>query len=825
VLNLPGRCEIAAAIKETQVSLVGTAIQDLRYAMRMLRRNPMFAGVAILTLALGIGPTSIIFSIVDRVLLQPLPFHDPDRLVYVWGRLTGIGLVRDQNGVSPPEYADVRARTRVFADVAAEDSGSLTLTAGGEPERLNASFVTASFFPLLGVPPSTGRAFTADEDQPGHSDVVVISDGLWKRRFASDFRIIGRRLRLDGVPRTVVGVMPSGFELFGHADIWLPIAFTADQLSENQRGSHYLNIIARLRKGVGLPQMQSDLDRIAVQLFGEHPTDYPTDSGWGIRAAALADELTYDTRPVMFMLAGAVSLLLWIACANVANLMLARTAARGREMAVRTALGAVRGRLLRQLLTESALIAIAAGFLGLMIAVWSGAMLPRFLPSLPPVRLEARVLGFTFLASITTSLLFGMLPAFEASRSGETTHRVAGGRRARRLRNLVVISEIALSLVLLTGSGLLIKSFVRLLAVDPGFNPHNVLTMNLTLPDTRYSTKHEAAQFYRRAMANVKATPGVNVAGFISHLPLGGRGSSGCIDIQEHPSDPSKKCPEADRRPVTADYFRAMGIPLVAGRYFDAEDDSSETPRVAIVDDMLAAQFWPGQDPIGKRIKNGDHSSDRPWLEVVGVVRHVRSHDLAASSRIQIYWPYSQEPWSAGSLVVHTRLSNPAELTRSVERAIHTVDPDLAVYGVRTMDEVVSQSVAQRKITMVLLLAFAIMAVILSSVGIFGVLAYGVAQRSREFGIRMAVGACAANVVIMVGAEAAVLALVGIAGGALAALGLARLASSLLFGISPWDPTVFAVAALIVGSVAMLASVAPARRAASVDPTTALRQE
>jgi predicted permease len=808
-----------------RINFIDGLLRDLQYAGRMMQRNPVFTGIAILTLALGIGPTSIIFSVVDTALLKPLPFHDPDRLLSVWGRLTGIGLLRDQNGVSPPEYTDLCVRNRVLEGAAAHDTGSLTLTGDGEPERIEAAFVTASFFPLLGVQPAMGRAFTADEDRPDRSDVVVISHDIWQSRFGADLHIIGRRLRLDGVTRTVIGVMPAGFELFGHADLWAPLAFTADQLSENQRGSHYLNVIARLKKGVSFSEMQSNLDQIADQLLREHPAHYHVESGWGIRAASLAGELTYDTRPVMLMLAGAVSLLLWIACANVANLLLARGSARQREMTVRSALGAGRARLLRQLFTENTLIAIAAGILGVAIAWWSGTALPRYLPTLPKVQLDGRVAAFAFLISLLTSLLFGILPAFEASRPSEATFRVAGSRRSRRMHSVVVVSEIALSLVLLTGAGLLIKSFVRLLSVDPGFNPQGVLTVNVTLPETRYSKDQEAAMFYRRAIDNVKAVPGVDAAGFVSHLPLGGRGSSGCIDVQDHPSDPSKKCPEADRRPVTADYFRAMGIPLIKGRYFDSRDDAEETPRVAIVDETLAAQFWPGEDPIGKRIKTGHSSSKRPWLEVVGVVRHVRSRDLAAASRIQVYWPYSQGPWPFGALVVRTRLGNPKALTRAVEAGIHAADAEMAVYGVRTMDEVIARSVAQRKIAMTLLFAFSTVAVLLAAIGVYGVLAYSVSQRSREIGIRMAVGARAVDVAGMIAGDVARLALAGIAAGALTALGLARLTSSLLYGVSYSDAAVYAAAALTVAGMVLLAAVAPVRRAASMAPIVALRLE
>ncbi len=802
-----------------------TILVDTRHGLRLLLRNRGFALTAILTLALGIAATSTIFSVVDTVLLKPLPFREPDRLLFIWGRLTGIGLVRDQNGMSPPEFMDLRNHIQAFDDVAAYDSSNINLTGEGEPERIESAQVSASFFTLLGVQPILGRAFTADEDRPGHSNVVVMSQGLWQRRFASDPGIVGRHLKLDGVDSTVVGVMPADFELFNHADFWKPFAFTAEQFSENDRGSHYLNIVARLKPNVSLQQAQANLDTLATDLLRAHPDNYTLDAGWAILANFLSNELTFDTRPAMLVLAGAVSLLLWIACANVANLLLARGAARDREMAVRSALGAGRVRLVRQLLTESVLIGLISGALGLVITIWTISALPKLLPfaAMSKIHIDGRILGLTLAISMLTSVLFGVLPAFEASRPTESS-RVTAGHRARRMRSFVVISEIALAVVLLTGAGLLIKSFLRLLSVDPGFNPHGVLTMKVALPAARYPKDHDVLTFFRHATENVQKIPGVQAAGFVSYLPLGS-GSSGCIEVESRPSDPSKKCPEADRRPVTADYFRAMNIGLVRGRYFDARDEAIETPKVAIVDENLAAQFWPGEDPIGKRIKNGYVKSDRPWLEVVGVVRHVRNRDLSAPSRIQIYWPYSQEPWPFGGLAIRAASGDPKLLARAAERAIHDADPETPVYAIRNMDEVVAQSVAQRKVTMVLLIAFSALAVILAAVGIYGVLAYTVAQRTREIGIRIAIGARTTNVVSLVGKEAAIFAITGISAGIAATLGLARLASSLLFGVSPSDVPVYAAAAWIVACVALLASLLPARRAASVDPMTALRQD
>jgi putative ABC transport system permease protein len=797
---------------------------DLRHGFRLLIRNRGFAVTAILTLALGIAATSVIFSVVDSVLLEPLPFREPDRLLFVWGRLTGIGLVRDQNGMSPPEFMDLRTRADVFEDVAAYTSSNLNLTGEGDPERIEAAQVSASFFPVLGVQPALGRTFTADEDRPGHSKVVVMSQGLWQRRFASDPGIAGRHLKLDGVDYTVLGVMPAGFELFNHADFWTPFAFSADELSENQRGSHYLNIVARLKKSVSMQQAQANLDALANDLLRQYPQNYTADSGWAIRANFLANELTFDTRPAMLVLAGAVSLLLWIACANVANLLLARGTARDREMAVRSALGAGRARLIRQLMTESVLIGLISGIAGLLIAGWSALALPKMLPIATPIQIDGRMLAVTFLVAMLTSVLFGVLPAFDASRHAESSSRVTGGERARRTRGMVVVSEIALALVLLAGAGLLIKSFFKLLSVDAGFRPEGVLTMKVALPDSRYAKSHDAWVFFQRSTENARKIPGVEAAGFISLLPLGS-GSSGCIDVESRPSDPSKKCPEADRRPVTEDYFRAMGIDLVRGRYFGARDEAVETPKVAIVDENLAAEFWPGEDPIGKRIMNGHSLSKRPWLEVVGVVRHVRNRDLSAPSRIQIYWPFSQEPWPFGALVVRVRSGDPRLLARAAEQAIHQADPELPVYAIRTMNEVIAQSVAQRKITMVLLIAFSALAMILAAVGIYGVLAYTVAQRTREIGIRMAAGARAADVMGLVGREAAKFAFAGIAAGIIVSLAAAKLAGGLLYGVSPADAGVYSIAALIVGSVALLASLAPARRAASVEPMTALRRE
>ncbi|HEV8147749.1 MAG TPA: ABC transporter permease [Bryobacteraceae bacterium] len=803
-------------------------LSDARHGLRMLRRNPGFATLAILTLALGIGATSAIFSVVDGALLRPLPFPDPNRLMLVWGRLTGQGLPRDHNPISPAEVIDIRTRNRVFEDVAAYTPANVALTSGGQPERISSAQVSASFFPLLGVAPAQGRWFTPDEDRPG-SRVVMLSHELWQRRFGGDRGLVGSSIRMDGDNYTVAGIMPPRFEAIDRADIWTPIAFTPQNLSIDERGSHYLTLLARRKAGVSMRTSQTDMDRIAAELAREFPDYYKPAVGWGLPLVSLADELTFETRPALLLLAGAVSLLLWIACANVANLMLVRGAAREREMAVRAALGAGKLRLVRQLLVEGALVAIAAGAIGLLMVAWSGDALARILPQnfapLGRIHLDARVLAFTFLISLLTSLLFGALPAFRASRLGDHTRSVTTGRRTRRAQNLVVVSEIALSVVLLAGAGLLIKSFARLLSVDPGFRTHGVLTMKIALPPSRYPNTSDLAAFYQRAIENIRQVPGVESAGIVPMLPLGGSGSSGCYEIEEHPSDPTKKCPEGDRRPVSADYFRTMGIELLRGRYFDARDEAEKLPRVAIVDETLAAKSWPGENPIGKRIKLSGAKSDRPFVQVVGVVRHVHNRDLSVPSRVQLYWPYSQGPWPFTAVVVRATAGDPMALARPVERAILGVDPEMPVYAIRSMDDVLARSVAQRKLTMALVLAFSVLAALLAAIGIYGVLAYGVAQRAREIGIRMAVGARRADVVALIGAEAVWLAFAGLAIGIAGALALARFASGQLFGVSPADLQVFAVASGLVGAISLLAAFIPARRAASIDPMSALRQE
>jgi putative ABC transport system permease protein len=812
-------------------------LQDLRYGIRMLLRSPGFTAVAVLTLALGIGATSAIFSVIDAVLLRPLPYNEPDRLVMVWGKLAGIGLPRDQNAVSVPEFIDFQTMNQVFERMAASTGTSFNLTVEGSPERVQGASVSASLFPLLRVQPVLGRTFRAEEDQPGRDNVVLLSHGLWQRRFGSDPSLVGKTLTLNGRVCSVIGILPPNFEFPAEAEIWRPIAFDAADLSENRRADHFLTVVARLKPGVRLAQAQANMDVIARRLQEKNPAQYPPRSGWGVRLTPLLEEMVEDTRPALLMLLGAVALLLVIACANVANLLLARASARQREIAIRAALGAGRGRLIRQLLTESCLLGLLGGALGLLLALWGGDLLvklgPENLPRLKDAAIDGRTLGFTLLISLGANFLFGLAPAWQACGGQRSAQLKEGSRgataspRGARLRGMVVVSQISLSLVLLVGAGLLIKSFVRVLQVDPGFNPNHVLSMRINLPSVRYPEPRQAQAWFRQLLQRVETLPGVEYASLVSHLPLGSVGWSGTFTVEGLVTDPTKGGPEADRRPSSTAYFRAMGIPLLRGRFFDSRDEAEDAPKVAIVDETLAETFWRGQDPIGKRLKLGGVHSSRPWMSVVGVVRHVKHQGLDAQSRFQMYWPYPQQlPQRTMSLVIRTRSGmDPRSLTRAAQNEVLALDKEQPVFAIRTMEEVVSRSVAQRRLSMLLLVIFAAVAVTLATVGIYGVMSYSMAQRTHEIGIRMALGARAPDVLALVAKQALTLVALGVAVGLAGALLFTRSLASLLFQVQPGDPAILLAASLLLAAVALGAGYIPAHRAVKVDPMTALRCE
>jgi putative ABC transport system permease protein len=809
-----------------------TLIQDLRYALRMLGKNPGFTAVAVLTLALGIGANTAIFSVLDAVLLRPLPYTNPGQLIKVWTRFTGIGLPNDQNWVSPPEFRDFQQLNKSFEGIAAISAGTFNLGVKGSPQRVVGASVSPSLFTVLGVQARLGRTFLPEEAQPGHDHEVVLSDGLWKRAFGGRPDVIGSTVRIDAVPMTVVGVMPAGFDYPQESEIWGPLAFSPDDLSPNSRGGHGLEVLGRMRPGLSFAQVKEDMDRVGKTMIEQNPSYPYAKYGFGIILVPLLEETVGDVKASLWVLMGAVGLVLLIACANVANLLLVRAAGRQRETAVRVALGAGPGRLARQLLTESGALALLGGLAGLAFAPWvlHGliALSADSLPRVVGTRIDGWALAFTLAVSLATGILFGLAPALQVRHAGAyevlKTGRTTQGGPSNRLRRALVMGEAALSLILLAGAGLLLRSFVNILKVDPGFRPEGVLTLRVSLPDAKYSKPEQIRAFYRDLLGRIQALPGVQEAGAITLLPLGGLSGSGTTTIDTQSVRLDDTTPEADLRGVTPDYFKAMGISLVRGRYFE-ESDSETSQPVAIIDETLAQTYWPNEDPVGKRLHQGGRQSTRaPWMTVVGVVKHVRNRTLEARSRVEVYWPQAQRP--SGSMAVVVRyFGNPLSLAPTIQKEVSAIDPDLPVYRVRTMSEVMGESVARRRLALILLAVFSGLALLLASVGIYGVTSYSVTQRQQEIGLRMALGAGRTQVLGMVIGQGMWTTLMGLAIGLVAALGLTRLMSSLLFDVRPADPIALAGSAMLLSTVALLANYIPARRASKVDPMVALRYE
>jgi putative ABC transport system permease protein len=807
-------------------------LQDVRYTLRLLRRSPGFTAAAVVALALGIGASSAIFSVIHTIVLKPLPYARPEELVQLWMRFTGIGLPKNENWVSAPEYLDLQHNGSLAA-LAAQDETSFNITFGGVPEHVDGALVTPGFFPLLGVQAEAGRVFAAEEGTAGHERVALISDALWRRRFGADPAVAGRKLLMSGVAHVIVGVLPPWFHQPRDAEVWAPLAFKPEDLTPDNRGSHGLQVIARLRPGLTLAQARADLAVVGARITREHP-EYPyRDYNFTVLAVPLLEQQIGDVRTALWVLMGAVGFVLLIACANVANLLLVRASAREREIAVRQALGVGRARLVRQLLTESAILGLAGGAAGLGFAWWTLRVLTATsataFPRMAEVRLEVPVLLFTFLVSLATGLLFGLAPALAAARGGAQAALKEGGRGssvgagARRLRSALVIAEIALSSTLLAGSGLLIRSFIRLQEVDAGFRPGGVLTMRIALPEQKYGKPAQARQFYRELLERVRRLPGVDAAGAVTGLPLTGTGWSGTVTVDTQAVPLKDTTPEAEQRPVTPGFFAAMGMVLVRGRGI-AESDGETSPRVCVIDESLAREYWPHEDPIGRRLHAGGRGGgEQPaWMTVVGVVRHVRYHNLELPSRVEVYWPYAQTPFAIDnlSLAIHGAVA-PRTLASAVRREILALDPDQPVYRVRTMGEVLAESVAGRRLSMLLLAIFAGVALLLAAVGIFGVMSYMVAQRAHEMGIRMALGARAAEVMRLVLGQSVWLTAAGLAGSLL----LNNLIAGLLFAVRAYDPPTLLAVALLLALVATAASCVPAWRASAVDPVSSLRQE
>jgi len=807
-----------------------TVLQDVRYAWRILLRSPGFTIVAILSLALGIGATTATFSVVDAVILKPLPYPRPEQLVQLWMRFTGIGIPNDHNAVSAPEFVDLQ-QNNSFSQIAAIDDESYNVNVSGAPERIEAAVVSPSFFPLLGIQAQHGRVFLPEEGHAGHERVVLLSDGLWKRRFGADPAVLGRKLLMNGQSYLVVGVLPRGFQYPRDAEMWTPLVFSADDLSPDNRGSHGLMAIARIKESLSLDQARSDMAAVSRRIIEQNP-GYPYKKfNFRVLLVPMLEEQVGDIKTALWVLMGAVSLVLLIACGNVANLLLVRASARQREIAVRQALGAARGRLMRQLLTESLILALAGGVAGLALAYAALRLLMAGAASFPRVtetRMDIGVLAFAMLVSLATGILFGLAPAFHSARHTtrqtlqEGSRGTAGGA-SQRLRSALAVAELALSLALLAGSGLLIRSFLRLQEIDAGFRPDGVLTMRISLPEQKYSKPEQTRAFYRELLDRVRQLPGVDAAGGASGLPLSGTGWSGTttIDTQAVPQD--QTTPEADQRPALPGYFEAMGIPLIRGRYFD-QRDTATSAMVAIVDETLANTYWPHQDAIGRRIKQGNGSN--PWRVVVGVVRHVRYRTLESPSRVELYWPYAQTDFALDSmsLAIHTT-ADPRLLANAVQKQVLALDPDQPVYRIRTMYELMAESVARRRLSMFLLAAFAGAALLLSAVGIYGVMSYSVARRAREMGIRMALGARSGNILWLVLGQSLWMTIAGLSIGIAGSLVLTRFLSSLLFHVKATDPFTYSAVALFLGLVAQIASLIPAYRATTIDPVSALRQE
>ncbi|HEV2915197.1 MAG TPA: ABC transporter permease [Pyrinomonadaceae bacterium] len=801
-----------------------TLIQDLRYGVRMLVKNPGFTVIAILALALGIGANTAIFSVVNAVLLRPLPYRDAERIVWVEAVNPAAQITR--SNVSPPDFLDLKNQSQVFEDMAAFVTGGAILSGGTEPERIPASFVTANFFSVLGVKPAMGREFRAEEDRPGGPSVVVISHGLWQRRFGADPSIVGSQINVSGESATVVGVMPPRFEFLAPVDLWQPLAIDA---GTERRDNRYLQVTARLKPGVPLEQAQSQLNTITERLGQSY---VETNSNWSAKLTRLHELIVEDVRPALLLLLGAVGFVLLITCANVANLLLARAAARQKEIAVRSALGASRMRVIRQLLTESLLLSVLGGGLGLLLSVWLTDLLisisPSGSPRLDEVRLDGRVLVFTLLVTGLIGLLFGLAPALQASHVNLNEALKEGGRsfsegwRRNHLRKALVVAEVALSLMLLVGAGLLIKSFVLLNKTDPGFSPENVLTMRIGLPSFKYKGKQKA-EFFQRLTDEVASLPGVESAGAVLSLPLGGSNLSvGRSFIPDgRPLTPAESI-NAAYIVATPGYFRTMKIPLAAGRSF-TERDTDEATKVVVVNETLARRVFPGESAVGKRIRVWrDEDFAR---EIIGVVGDTKSFALDDEPAPQMYVPHAQDTgWGGMSLVVRTT-TQPTALTSAVRAAVLSIDKDQPVFNIKTMEDVAAASVANRRIAMFLLSVFAGLALLLAALGVYGVISYSIAQRTHEIGLRMALGAQRRDVMKLILRQGMGLVLVGIVIGLVAAFALTRVMASLLYEVSATDPLTFTVVALILGTVALLACLIPARRAMKVDPMVALRYE
>jgi putative ABC transport system permease protein len=817
-----------------------TLLKDLRYGFRMLTKRPGFTLVAVLTLALGIGANTAIFSVVNAVMLRPLPFKDPERLVMVWETSPS----RRTNTATPANFLDWREQNQVFEEMAAFAHVSFNLIGNGDPERINGTSVSTNFFHLLGVDPALGIGFDTESVRSGNWKVVVLSHDFWQRRFGGDPNLIGKPLALNDQSYTVIGIMPERFKwprispsltaAGDNSNFWVPairkdipqLGSSTERDLSTSRDTSYMRVLGRLKPGVKIDQAMTAMNIIAANIARQYPD---TNTGRGINLIPLDRQIVGDLRSPLLLLLAAVGFVLAIACANVANLFLARASTRRKEFAVRVALGAGRFRLIRQLLTESMMLAVVSGGFGLLVSVWGVSILiglsPEDIPRINEVTVDGTVLSFTLIVSLLTGLLFGLLPAVQASRPDLNESLKEGGKMSvdsrSRSRNILVVAEIALSLILLIGAGLLLKSFLLLQDVRPGFDPGNLLTFKLSLPETKYPKAEQQTAAFQMALKNIESIPGVKSAGATLTLPFAGDDIGFPMSIENRPEPPPGKEINVGYQITTPGYFPTMRIPLLQGRDF-SESDNKDTPGVAIINETLARRHWPGEDPVGKRIRLGGSSTS--WLTIIGVVADVKHYSLSREPRAEAYVTYLQSPFSFMDMVVRAE-ENPLGLVSAVRGAIQRIDKDQPIADVHTMEELLSDSVADNRFLSLLVGIFGIIALLLAAVGIYGVVSYSVTQRTHEIGIRMALGAGQMDILRLVLGQGMLLTIAGIVIGLIASLAVTQVISSLLFGIGATDLVVYVTIPLLLTGVALLATYLPARRATRIDPMVALRYE
>ncbi len=809
---------------------MNTLIQDLRQGLRLLRRNPGFTAVALLSLALGIGANTAIFSLVNAILLRPLPFPEPEKLALVWEDASFVGF--PHNTPAPANYWDWKTQNSTFVDMAATTDRSFNLTGSGEPERVQAESVTANFFPLLGVPPLLGRVFSPQEDTPGGSRVAILSYGLWQRRFGGDKGIAGSEILLNGQKYSVIGVMPARFQ-FLQKDVvlWVPMALGPEDRVD--RGSHYLTVLGRLKDGVTFQQAQADVKNV----MGRIARDYPDSAGQlGAYVVSLREEVAGAVRRPLIILITAVGFVLLIACANIANLLLSLSASRKKEIAIRTALGAGRLRIARQLITESVLLAGAGGLIGLLVATWCFGFLRQFIPDglslLTDLQLDTPVLLYTLIVSILTGLLFGAAPAIQAAGTDLTEVLKANSGRGgfglnRRFRSMMVVAEVALALVLLVGAGLMLQTFDKLRNLDVGFQTENRVRLRTVLPRSKYTDIQRKVQFYGQVLERVKSLPGVLSAGYTTSIPLDWKGGTSGFVVEGRPPE-SGSVNDAAHRQVTSEYLQTMGIRLQQGRYFQKADTVESFP-VVIINETMARTFWPNENAIGKRFRLSSDESELPWMTIVGITKDAKNMGLEAPVKAEIYLPAEQAPeefsyYAPRDLIIHAS-GDPIRLIPDVRNVIRGVDPDQPLSNITTIEEVLGQEMITRRLGMTLLSFFAALALLLASVGIYGILSYLVVQSIPEIGVRLALGARPGSIFGLILKRGMTLAILGVAVGWVGAFALTRLMTTLLFGVDATDPITFAAVSVLLLSVAFLACSIPGRRAMKVQPMAALRYE